>query len=145
VRICRASRTIKGFAVRDFGGIRLHMPTLRSQGYDLHTIPPGAATTTDDLHDVWSKVHHSLFQNHIGHLVVALGLEEDGGWEVVRDEVRRVLFPNGRGKGCGLHAEGLYGFLMEETMPFKCFLRMRMEGKYRDVSILDYESMTAAD
>jgi siderophore synthetase component len=93
---------------------------------------------TDDLHDVWSKVHHSLFQNHIGHLIVALDLEEDGEWEVVRDVVRGVLMPGGQ--ACGVHAEGLYGFLMAETMPFKCFLRMRMEGKYRDVSILDYES-----
>ncbi|KAJ0415704.1 ferric iron reductase FhuF-like transporter-domain-containing protein [Aspergillus carlsbadensis] len=133
VRICRTTRTIKGFAVRDLGGIRLHMPTLRNLGYDLHTIPPGAATMTDDLHDVWSKVHHSLFQNHIAHLVVALGIEDDGGWGVVREEVRRVLVPGGvGGKACGVHAEGLYAFLMAGTMPFKCFLRMRMEGKYRD-------------
>lgn len=23
-------------------------------------------------------------------------------------------------------------YFMQDTMPFKCFLRMRMEGKYRD-------------
>ncbi|KAL2833523.1 ferric iron reductase FhuF-like transporter-domain-containing protein [Aspergillus pseudoustus] len=130
VRICRKTRAIKGFAVRDFGGIRLHMPTLRSQGYDLHTIPPGAATMTDDLHDVWSKVHHSLFQNHIGYLIVALDLEDDGGWEIVRDELRETLLPEDRPRA--LHAVKLYDFLTAETMPFKCFLRMRMEGKYRD-------------
>ncbi|KAL2811266.1 hypothetical protein BJX63DRAFT_444294 [Aspergillus granulosus] len=127
VRICRKTRAIKGFAVRDFGGIRLHMPTLRAQGYDLHTIPPGAATMTDDLHDVWSKVHHSLFQNHIGHLIVALGLEEDGGWGIVRNEINAVLLSSD-----APHAMHLYEFLTAETMPFKCFLRMRMEGKYRD-------------
>ncbi|KAL2862583.1 ferric iron reductase FhuF-like transporter-domain-containing protein [Aspergillus lucknowensis] len=130
VRICRKTREVKGFAIRDFGGIRLHMPTLRSQGYDLHTIPPGAATMTDDLHDVWSKVHHSLFQNHLGSLIVALGLEEDGGWEIVRNEVKAILQPaDGSGSAS---ARDLYEFLTAETMPFKCFLRMRMEGKYRD-------------
>ncbi|KAL3472534.1 ferric iron reductase FhuF-like transporter-domain-containing protein [Aspergillus californicus] len=130
VRICRKTLDIKGFAVRDFGGIRLHMPTLRSQGHDIYTIPPGAATMTEDLHGVWSKVHHSLFQNHLGHLIVALGLEDQGGWEIVRNEVKAILLPNGR--PCSPHAAQLCDFLLAETMPFKCFLRMRIEGKYRD-------------
>jgi siderophore synthetase component len=131
VRICRRTKDIKGFAVRDFGGIRLHMPTLRSQGYDIHTIPPGAATMTEDLHDVWSKVHHSLFQNHLGHLIAALNLEDQGGWEIVRDEAEAILHPVDH---CSPLAMQFFEFLMAETMPFKCFLRMRMEGKYRDVS-----------
>ncbi|KAL2816182.1 ferric iron reductase FhuF-like transporter-domain-containing protein [Aspergillus cavernicola] len=130
VRICRKTKDIKGFAIRDFGGIRLHMPTLRSQGYDIHTIPPGAATMTDDLHDVWSKVHHSLFQNHFGHLIVALDLEENGGWEIVRNAVKAILHP--LDGASSPRATQLSEYLLAETMPFKCFLRMRMEGKYRD-------------
>ncbi|KAL4970310.1 IucC family-domain-containing protein [Aspergillus stella-maris] len=144
VRICRSTRQIKGFAIRDFGGIRLHMPTLREQGFDkdiMRSIPPGAATLTDDLSDVWSKTHHSLFQNHLGQLIVALGLDGrgGGGWGIVREEVQRILCPaaNGNGEGlidagCEERARQLCGFLLGETMPFKCFLRMRMEGKYRD-------------
>ncbi|KAH7013789.1 ferric iron reductase FhuF-like transporter-domain-containing protein [Ilyonectria destructans] len=130
VRICRKTKTVKGFAVRDLGGIRLHLPTLRSQGFELHDIPPGAATTTDSLHDVWSKVHHSLFQNHLGHLIVALGLEEQGGWEIVRNEIKVILHPTDQ-LGSP-HAAQLSEFLLAKTMPFKCFLSMRMEGKYRD-------------
>ncbi|KAL4860710.1 hypothetical protein BDV12DRAFT_204770 [Aspergillus spectabilis] len=130
VRICRKTKEVKGFAVRDFGGIRLHMPTLRSQGHDIQTIPPGAATMTDDLHDLWSKVHHSLFQNHLGHLIVALDLEDKGGWDIVRNEVKAIFHPTNI--PCSPRATQLYDFLMAETMPFKCFLRMRMVGKYRD-------------
>ncbi|KAH6980825.1 ferric iron reductase FhuF-like transporter-domain-containing protein [Ilyonectria sp. MPI-CAGE-AT-0026] len=130
VRICRNTKAVKGFAVRDLGGIRLHLPTLRSQGFELRDIPPGAATTTDSLHDVWSKVHHSLFQNHIGHLIVALGLEEQGGWEIVRNQIKAILHPMDQLGSA--HAAQLYEFLLAKTMPFKCFLSMRMEGKYRD-------------
>ncbi|KAL4795712.1 ferric iron reductase FhuF-like transporter-domain-containing protein [Aspergillus venezuelensis] len=99
VRICRSTRQIKGFAIRDFGGIRLHMPTLREQGFDrdiMRSIPPGAATLTNDLNDVWSKTHHSLFQNHLGQLVVALGLDgrDGGGWGIVREEYVERQLPN---------------------------------------------------
>ncbi|KAL4955992.1 ferric iron reductase FhuF-like transporter-domain-containing protein [Aspergillus filifer] len=144
VRICRTTRQIKGFAVRDFGGIRLHVPTLREQGFDkdiMHSIPPGAATLTDDLKEVWSKTHHSLFQNHLGQLIVALGLDGrgGGGWGIVREEVQGILCSAEHSDGKGLiypdyeeRARQLCGFLLGETMPFKCFLRMRMEGKYRD-------------
>jgi siderophore synthetase component len=128
-RICTSSKTIKGFAVRDFGGIRLYMPKLHSQGFDLPSIPPGSAITSHNLHDVWNKVHHSLFQNHLGQLIIALGLEERGGWAVVREELENVVRP-----GESQEAADLWAYFVQDKMVFKCFLRMKMEGKYRDVS-----------
>lgn len=129
-RICLQTGKIKGFAVRDFGGVRIHVPTLEAKGVKFEAMPPGSATMTDDLHNVWSKVHHSLLQNHAGSLVSALDLETDGGWTIVREEMARVLRPEEDVK-----ARKLYEFFLKDTMPFKCFLRMRMEGKYRDVSV----------
>lgn len=129
-RICLQTGKIKGFAVRDFGGVRIHVPTLEAKGVKFEAMPPGSATMTDDLHNVWSKVHHSLLQNHVGSLVSALDLETDGGWTIVREEMARVLRPEEDVK-----ARKLYEFFLKDTMPFKCFLRMRMEGKYRDVSV----------
>ncbi|KAE8386171.1 IucC family-domain-containing protein [Aspergillus alliaceus] len=127
VRVCLQTGEIKGFAVRDFGGIRLHTPTLRQYGVKFESLLMGSATITDSLHNVWSKVHHSMLQNHVGSLMAALGLECKGGWAVVREELLAVLRPDDSATG-----QSLYQFFLGDTMPFKCFLRMRMEGKYRD-------------
>lgn len=121
----------KGFAVRDFGGIRLHVPTLKKKGVGFSSIPSGSAAMTDNLHNVWSKVHHAVVQNHIGSLLSALGLDEPSGWTIVRDTLSAVLRPDKSAPG-----KQIYDFFLGNTMPFKCFLRMRMEGKYRDVSDL---------
>ncbi|OQE21277.1 hypothetical protein PENSTE_c012G04829 [Penicillium steckii] len=126
-RVCRETGEVKGFAVRDFGGIRLHVPTLKQKGVDFSSIPSGSAVMTDNLHNVWSKVHHAVVQNHIGSLLGALGLDEPSGWTIVRDTLSAVLRPEKSVPG-----KEVYDFFLGDTMPFKCFLRMRMEGKYRD-------------
>ncbi|KAI9929654.1 hypothetical protein MW887_001129 [Aspergillus wentii] len=126
-RICRQTGQIKGFVVRDFGGVRLHVPTLESQGICFASLPPGGAVLTDNMENVWSKVHHSLLQNHVGLILTSLGLERNGGWGVVRDALSSVLKPEQGGT-----RETLYEYFLKDTMPFKCFLRMRMAGKYRD-------------
>jgi siderophore synthetase component len=129
-RICRETGEVKGFAVRDFGGIRLYVPTLK-KGVDFSSIPSGSAVMTDDLHNIWSKVHHAAVQNHIGSLLSALGLDKPSGWTIVRDTLSTVLKPDKSALG-----KQLYDFFLGATMLFKCFLRMRMEGKYRDISDL---------
>ena len=130
-RVCRQTGQIKGFAVRDFGGVRMHVPTLKSHGVKFDSLPPGGATLTDNLQNVWSKVHHSLLQNHVGLLLEALGLENHGGWAITLETLSTVL-------GLSQDSPGaeLLEYFTKDTMPLKCFLRMRMESKYRDVSVL---------
>ena len=128
-RICRKTAEVKGFAVRDFGGVRMHVPTLKKFNVDFDSLPPGGATLTEDIRDVWNKVHHALVQSHAGMLVNALGLERRGGWGIAREVVGDVLEQQGEGMG-----REVTEYFMQDTMPFKCFLRMRMAGKYRDVS-----------
>ncbi|CAG7916597.1 unnamed protein product [Penicillium olsonii] len=128
-RVCRNTGQIKGFAVRDFGGVRMHVPTLRKHGVSYDSLPPGAATLTDNLDNVWSKVHHSLLQNHVGLLLEALELERHGGWRITLEVLSAVL-----GSELGSSGSALLEYFTKNTMPFKCFLRMRMESKYRDVS-----------
>ncbi|KAJ5652282.1 hypothetical protein N7507_009708 [Penicillium longicatenatum] len=123
-RVCRKTGRIKGFAVRDFGGIRLHTPTLCLQGVNCDAMFPDWAVMTERIEEVWGKVHHSLLQNHVGYLLDALNLQTQGGWAIVHDVLEKTL--------AELPSNGLYEFCVKETMPFKCFLRMRMEGKYRD-------------
>lgn len=129
-RVCRQTGRIKGFAVRDFGGVRMHVPTLRNHGVNFDSLPPGAATLTDNLQNVWSKVHHSLLQNHVGLLVEALGLESHGGWAITLETLSTTL-----GSEEGSPGKSLFDYFTKDTMPLKCFLRMRMESKYRDVSL----------
>jgi siderophore synthetase component len=127
-RINLKTKTITGFAVRDFGGLRLHMPTLHNQGYRLDAVMPGSAITTNDIHDVWSKAHHTIFQSHLGTLLYALHLEHEGGWAMVREEMTEILSHDG-----GETGRKLLEFFLRPNMPFKCFIRMKLEGKYRDV------------
>lgn len=132
-RVCRSTGRIKGFAVRDFGGVRMHVPTLRNHGVNFDSLPPGAATLTDNLENVWSKVHHALLQNHVGLMLEALELERHGGWAIALEVLSTVL-----GSGKDSAGTPLLEYLTKDTMPFKCFLRMRMESKYRDVSFMFY-------
>ncbi|KAA8646026.1 siderophore [Aspergillus tanneri] len=127
-RVCRATGKVKGFAVRDFGGIRLHTPTLRRQGVKFDKMLSGWVVLTESMNDVLEKVHHSLLQNHIGFLLNSLCLERHDGWNIVRDVLEVVLSPVD-----GSPRNDIYKWFMNDTMLLKCFLRMRMQQKYRDL------------
>ncbi|GKZ19150.1 siderophore [Aspergillus brasiliensis] len=131
VRINIARKEVTGFAVRDFGGIRIHHPTLLRRSEEHNNLsallPPGCHNLTDDILDVWHKVHHALLQVHVGHLLYMLGLESQGGWPIVREELKRALHPDADPDG-----RLVYDFLLRDTMSFKCFMEMRLLGVYRD-------------
>ncbi|PYH68019.1 uncharacterized protein BO88DRAFT_368042 [Aspergillus vadensis CBS 113365] len=127
VRINTTSKEVTGFAVRDFGGARIHRPTFSRNRIELSTIPPGASAFVDDMHKVWHKVYHALIQMHVGHLLYMLGLESHGGWPIVREELERVLASLG-----GPDAKAVHDNFMNKTMAFKCFMEMRLRNIYRD-------------
>jgi siderophore synthetase component len=129
VRLCTATGRIKGFAIRDFGGVHFHKPTLREQGFPLDWEIPGSLTLNDDLTSVWNLASHTLLQCHAPSLMYGLRLETHGGWAVVKEELESVL----EGFGGGV-ARGLLGYFCEGTVVMKSFLRMLMEGMYREVS-----------
>lgn len=129
VRLHLDTGAIAGFAVRDLGGIRIHMPTLHKNGYDLKTALPGSSIITDDLHEVWSKAHHTLIQNHMNQFIRGLRLQREGGWAIAREELKSVLQADK-----DENARRLDEFLFAEKVPFKCFIRMQMAGVYRNVS-----------
>ncbi|KAL4932790.1 uncharacterized protein BDV17DRAFT_279501 [Aspergillus undulatus] len=109
VRMCRQTKKVTGFVVRDFEGIKAHVPTLETLG------------------DIWSKIHHSIFQNHLGYLVYALRLDRHDGWTIIWDELYEALKPE-----MDPPAKELYDSVLQDTMPFKCFLRMRMNERLND-------------
>lgn len=123
VRVDKSTGEVKGFAVRDFGGIRIHMPTLHGKGYQLLSALPGSSSTTNEREEVWDILHHTIFNIHLNHLVQSLGLHGEGGWTVVREELDRVIEMIGAGP-----MEELRAFLIRDTVHFKAFLKMKMSG-----------------
>lgn len=131
VRIDIQTHAIAGFTFRDLGGVKIHMPTLRQQGYNMKAAVPGDVIQTDNVTEAWATTHHALFQVHLNQLIPALRLQHDGGWAIVREESERFI----SGDEDLISAKQLGDFFLRETMPLKCFLRMRMEGVHRDVRV----------
>ncbi len=119
---------LRGFIIRDFGGLRVHPPTLlASTGVALDVVP-GHSIVAETLDDVYTRMYHTMIHNHLQQLVRVLGLHYNGkGWEVICARLRQAI-PRG-------HALEK-AWLGEEakTIPGKCFMRMRMIGAYRHVS-----------
>lgn len=123
-----ATKELRGFIIRDFGGLRVHTETLKATtGVELEFLD-GHSIIADDLDDVYTRMYHTVFHNHLQQLIRVLGLHYNGrGWEVVRHHLNELI-----PKDHGLYAAWLSP--ERKTLPSKCFLRMRMAGMYRFVS-----------
>ncbi|KAG6857212.1 hypothetical protein H0H87_007631 [Tephrocybe sp. NHM501043] len=119
------TKELKGFIIRDFGGLRVHPETLKaSTGVDLD-VHDGHSIIAPDLDDVYTRMYHTIFHNHLQQLIRVLGLHYNGrGWAVVREHLE-VVVPRDH----ALYAAWLSP--ARKSLPAKCFLRMRMSGMYR--------------
>ncbi|XVV17469.1 IucA/IucC family protein [Actinoplanes sp. CA-131856] len=102
-------------ALRDFAGLRLHPGRLRAAGHDI-TLWPGSVVGTDDLGVLRAKIGYTMFQAHLGELVMRLDLDEDHAWRIVRE----VLDEYATGDD---HAA-----FTAPTVPHKALVRMRLAG-----------------
>jgi siderophore synthetase component len=113
-------------ALRDFAGMRLHLPRLAAAGVDLR-LWPGSVIATDDETVLRSKVEYTALQAHLGELVVRLvashGLDEPAAWRRVRSIVDEVY--------AGLPGDlprADHAFFSAPTVPHKALVRMRLAG-----------------
>ncbi|KID98388.1 Aerobactin siderophore biosynthesis, IucA/IucC, partial [Metarhizium majus ARSEF 297] len=121
VRICKRTRAIKGFAIRDLAGVKLYGASLEAQGFDVTGLE---ASSTNDSHQVWDRVHHALIQNNIGYMMYALELERDhDGWGIVRSALADSLDMENNALG-----RQIYQYFVRDTMLFKSFITMRMRS-----------------
>ena len=121
-----APHELRGFVIRDFGGLRVHPPTLLSSTGVTLDVVPGHSIIADTLDDVYAHIYHMMIHNHLQHLVRVLGLHYNGkGWQVIRMRLREAI-PRG-------HALET-AWLGKETFPGICFMRTRMGGMNRHVS-----------
>jgi siderophore synthetase component len=122
------TKEIKGFIIRDFGGIRVHPETLKATtGVELDAAE-GHSIIAPDLDDVYARMYHTVIHNHLQQLIRILGLHYNGkGWAIVRKHLKAQVPRD----------HSLYESWMSperKTFPGKCFMRMRMQGMYRFVS-----------
>lgn len=124
---------LRGFVYRDMGGLRMHLPTMKARGIGIKSadLVPGAVTLTDDLEAVWINAYHNLVVNHMGGALRGMGLQWDGGWDILKEELKQVLEANPDPDN---KAAELLEFMVRPTMKRKAFLRMKIAGIYRDVS-----------
>ncbi|KAJ1927135.1 hypothetical protein IWQ60_003186 [Tieghemiomyces parasiticus] len=137
----QAGRVV-GFVVRDFGGIKVHQPTLMATTAPDHiqmdAIPDGSAEA-HHLEDVYDLAYHTMFQMNLHRLIRALGLHYNGqGWAVVRRILRAQLDAleaqeNEREGGELKYAANLrQRWLGATEVSYKCFITMKVDGLYRD-------------
>ena len=124
-RFDRTTGELKGFLIRDFGGIRVHCETLKaSTGVDMDVLPT-SPIVSKELSGVINKVYHSLFVLHLQRLIRVLDLHSNGfGWRCVREALDRN-FPNNE-------SEIYKAIRTQKRMPGKCFVRMKMAELYYD-------------
>jgi siderophore synthetase component len=121
-------------AVRDFAGLRLHLPRLAA-GRHAVSLWPGSVVGTEDDDVLRAKIGYTALQAHLGELVIRLGeshgLAEDAAWRTVRavlDETYDALD--------GPAARADHAALTAERVPHKALVRMRLGGSgdtYRPV------------
>jgi siderophore synthetase component len=107
-------------ALRDFAGLRLHLPRLAAAGHDI-ALWPGSVVGTSDLAVLRSKIGYTAFQAHLGELVIRLGeshgLAEDRAWRIIR----AVVDASSAGDD--------HAFFTAPRMPHKALVRMRLAGE----------------
>ncbi|KAJ2493243.1 hypothetical protein IWW37_000706 [Coemansia sp. RSA 2050] len=123
LRIGAEAGDLRGFIVRDFGGIKVHLPTFTgSTGVSIPMLP-NSTTEAQSMHEVYDLAYHTLIQCQLHRLVRALHLHYHGnGWAVVRESFeRRVPVSHPLRKAW-----------YQNSSDLKCFITMKLDGLYRD-------------
>jgi len=114
---------------RDFGGIRVHAPTLRQHGFELKPYP-GAVTVTDDAVEVRNKFLHAVLQGHLGELVLCLhrtfGIAESTLWRCVAKAVVE-RFTALRPHVASDRWQAEYQAILTQDWQLKALTRMRLD------------------
>lgn len=122
------TKELKGFVIRDFGGLRVHersvIESTPLESLD-GVIAPGHSIIADTLEDVYTRLYHTLIHNHLQQLIRVLKLHYNGiGWAIVKSVLEKQI-------PIGHELRKLWLDPKTETLPGKCFMRMRFQGMYR--------------
>ena len=123
-RFDRKTGELKGFVIRDFGGVKAHKETvLKTTGEELDMMPE-SCIEAQTLDEVSKLLYHTLFHCQFQRLIRVLDLHYNGvGWEIVRNRMVELIpkehpmWPT---------------FMDHEKVPGKCLVRMKIDELYRD-------------
>ncbi len=126
---------LRRFLFRDFGGLRVHEPTLREHGLTLE-VHPDRLTVVQARGPARSKLTHSLFHAHVAVLAETLArhfrLGERALWQPVAEATEEV-FEAARGETDAVVLEEERRALTGGPWTTKAFLRMRLEDSQKDL------------
>ncbi|OBZ85715.1 Uncharacterized protein y4xN [Choanephora cucurbitarum] len=123
-RFDRKTGQLKGFVIRDFGGVKVHNETLKkSTGAELDILPD-SCVEAHSLDEVVKLLYHTLFHCQFQRLIRVLNLHYNGvGWELVRQHMTRMI----------PREHPMWSmFMAPAKVPGKCLVRMKIDELYRD-------------
>jgi siderophore synthetase component len=130
VRVDKWNKTVLGFALRDMNGVKLHVPTLQSQGIAVDKkLAEMAETQCDSIKALWKRCSLALIQCHAMLLLRSLGLDNSQGWSIVRNELENVLL----NRECPM-GQSLHKFFLAQNTEYPCYLRASLPDKRLEVS-----------
>lgn len=119
---------------RDFGGVRIHKPTLNQAGFDI-TPYPGAVTVRDDKNEVRNKMIYTTYQSHLGEIILLLSktykIEETILWAIVQ-EISKDCFQSMQSEMDIQTYEEEYTMIFSEQWNLKALTRMRLDETSHD-------------
>ncbi|KAJ2856464.1 hypothetical protein GGI22_003810 [Coemansia erecta] len=123
LRVDAMSGDIRGFIVRDFGGVKIHRETFKKSTGAYIDMLPDSCTDAQSMYEVYDLAYHTLIQCQLHRLVRALKLHYQGnGWAIVRKAFEQRV-PEAHPLRCAWY---------QESFDLKCFITMKVDGLYRD-------------
>jgi len=123
-------RGFRSLIARDFGGIRIHRPTLEARGVGLK-VHPDRLTVTDGWKTARHRLIHSVFQWHLGQLAHTLSragnTDESPFWRVIK-ETTQACFAQHRDAVPDWRLNAEQEWLLGGDWPAKSSLLMRLAG-----------------
>lgn len=117
---------------RDFGGLRVHMPTLRLQGFSFDAYPH-SATVTEDRQEATNKFLHSVIQYHLGEIALLLAqhyqTSEKIFWKVIKNNIELRLHAV-KERMDSLRWQQEYKAILEDDWQIKALMSMRLNNVY---------------
>lgn len=132
--ILRRDLHLTRLLLRDFGDVRVHLPTLQARGHTLQVYPQ-APNYTDDWLKLRHKLQHAVFMCHLGELILLLAREYQLAESLLWGELRLALAAQFAQLQPEVDAElwqREYNALFHAPWPAKAFLRMRLRDSSED-------------
>ncbi|MBX3709715.1 MAG: hypothetical protein KIT56_09625 [Gammaproteobacteria bacterium] len=127
---------------RDLGGLRVHVPTLYSQGLMLEAYP-NSATFTEESQEATNKFLHTVIQYHLGEIVLLLaqeyGVTESVFWKIVKANLVE-RFHTLKSRVPLDRWEREYRVIMEDDWQVKGLMRMRLHDVYNKYIYINLEN-----